>query len=56
MRFSLSTGLRLWGIAELPFCPAWKNSSASRTSERWRWRTSVASRSIAVATTASVQK
>ena len=31
-RFSLSTGLRLCGIAEEPFWPGWKNSSASRTS------------------------
>ena len=34
------TGLRLCGIAELPFCPAPKDSSASRTSVRCRWRTS----------------
>jgi len=26
VRFSDSTGLRLCGIAELPFWPAWKNS------------------------------
>ncbi len=56
VRFSLSTGLRLCGIAELPFWPAWKNSSASRTSERCRCRTSTASRSIPLATTPSAQK
>jgi hypothetical protein len=33
-RFSLRIGFRLWGIAELPFCPAVKGSSASRTSVR----------------------
>ena len=46
VRFSVSTGLRLCGMAEEPFWPGEKYSSASRTSERWRWRTSVASRSI----------
>ena len=46
VRFSLSTGLRLCGIAEEPFWPGWKNSSASRTSLRCRCRTSVASRSM----------
>ena len=56
VRFSDSTGFRLCGIALLPFCPAWKNSSASRTSLRCRCRISVASRSIPLATTASVQK
>ena len=56
VRFSLSTGLRLCGIAEEPFWPGWKNSSASRTSLRCRWRTSVASRSMPRAITASVQK
>ena len=35
-------GLRLWGIALEPFCFSEKNSSASRTSVRWRWRISVA--------------
>ena len=55
-RFSDSTGLRLCGIAEDPFCPGWKNSSASRTSLRCRWRISVASRSMPEAITASVQK
>jgi hypothetical protein len=34
VRFSLSTGLRLCGIAEEPFWPGWKYSSASRTSLR----------------------
>ena len=43
---SVVIGLRLWGIALEPFCcPARKGSSASRTSVRCRWRTSVASRS-----------
>ena len=55
-RFSLSTGLRLCGIAEEPFWPGWKNSSASRTSLRCRWRTSVARRSMALAMTPRVQK
>ena len=45
VRFSVSTGLRLCGMAEEPFCPSEKNSSASRTSVRCRWRISVASRS-----------
>ena len=40
--FSVSTGLRLCGIDELPFWPSEKNSSASRTSVRCRWRISVA--------------
>src|SRR3546814_9440478 len=51
-RFSDSTGLRLCGIAEEPFCPGAKNSSASRTSVRCRWRISVASRSTPEAMTA----
>ena len=45
VRFSLSTGLRLCGMADEPFCPSEKNSSASSTSVRCRWRISVASRS-----------
>ena len=56
VRFSLSTGFRLCGIAEEPFWPGWKNSSASRTSLRCRWRTSVASRSMPLAITPRVQK
>ena len=36
------TGFFLWGMAELPFCPEVKGSWASRTSVRWRWRTSSA--------------
>ncbi len=36
------TGLRLCGMAEEPFCFSLKNSSASRTSVRCRWRISVA--------------
>ena len=35
-------GLRLCGIADEPFCPGEKYSSASRISVRWRLRTSVA--------------
>ena len=46
VRFSDSTGLRLCGIADEPFWPSEKNSSASSTSVRCRWRISVASRSI----------
>ena len=56
VRFSLSTGFRLCGIVDEPFCPGWKNSSASRTSLRCRWRTSVASRSMPLAITPRVQK
>ena len=51
MRFSDSTGFRLCGIAEEPFWPGEKYSSASRTSVRCRWRISVASRSTEEATT-----
>ena len=36
------TGLRLCGMAELPFWPRAKYSSASRTSVRCKWRTSSA--------------
>ena len=56
VRFSVSTGLRLCGMAEEPFCPGEKNSSASSTSVRCRWRISVASRSTEEATTPSVAK
>ena len=56
VRFSVSTGLRLCGIDELPFWPAEKNSSASRTSVRCRWRISVARFSIEEATTARAAK
>ena len=54
--FSVRTGLRLWGMAEEPFWPAEKNSSASSTSVRCRWRISMARRSNDEATTASVVK
>src|ERR1700741_3312991 len=54
--FSDSTGLRLCGMAEDPFCPSEKNSSASSTSVRCRWRISVASRSTDEAPTPSVAK
>ena len=47
-------GLRLCGIAELPFWPALKYSSTSRTSVRCRWRNSVAQRSMLDAISASV--
>ena len=56
VRFSDSTGLRLCGIAEEPFCPGAKYSSASRTSVRCRWRISVASRSMPAAISARVMK
>ena len=56
VKFSASTGLRLCGIAEEPFCPGAKYSSASRTSVRCRWRISVASRSTPAAIRASVMK
>ena len=42
MRFSERIGFRLCGIADEPFWPAVNGSSASRTSVRCRWRTSVA--------------
>ena len=42
---SVRIGLRLCGIAEEPFWPAPNGSSTSRTSVRWRLRTSVAKRS-----------
>ncbi len=56
VRFSVSTGLRLCGIADEPFCPGEKYSSASSTSVRCRWRTSTATRSIEPAITPSVAK
>ena len=56
VRFSARTGLRLCGIAEEPFWPSEKNSSASSTSVRCRWRISVARRSTDEATTPSVAK
>ena len=54
--FSEPTGLRLCGMEEEPFCPGEKYSSASSTSVRCRWRTSIASRSSEEAMTASVAK
>ena len=54
--FSVSTGLRLWGIAEEPFWPGEKYSSASRNSVRCRWRISTASRSAEEAITPRVAK
>ena len=56
VRFSVRIGLRLWGMAELPFWPTSNGSSASSTSERCRWRISVASRSMEEATTARAAK
>ena len=54
--FSVRIGFRLWGIADEPFWPPWKNSSTSRTSVRCRCRTSTANFSSDVATSASVVK
>ena len=51
VRFSVRTGLRLCGIADEPFWPGAKYSSASSTSVRCRWRISTASRSIELAIT-----
>ncbi len=56
VRFSVSTGLRLCGIADEPFWPGAKYSSASSTSVRCRWRISIASRSIEEAMTPRVAK
>ncbi len=56
VRFSLSTGLRLCGIADEPFWPGEKYSSASSTSVRCKWRISVARRSTDEATTPSAAK
>ena len=47
-------GFRLCGIAEEPFCFSEKNSSASRTSVRCRWRISTAILSSVEASTARV--
>ena len=47
------TGLRLWGMAELPFwAPLRNGSAASATSVRCRWRTSVANASTLAPTEA----
>ena len=51
---SQPTGLRLWGIAEEPFCPEPNGSSTSRTSVFWRARISVANFSRLAATRARV--
>ena len=56
VKFSVSTGLRLCGMADEPFCPGEKYSSASSTSVRCKWRISTASRSMEPAITASVAK
>ena len=56
VKFSDSTGLRLCGMADEPFCSGAKYSSASRTSLRCRWRISSARRSTELAMTASAEK
>ena len=56
VRFSVRIGLRLCGMADEPFWPGSKDSSASSTSVRCRWRISVARRSIDEATTARAAK
>jgi len=56
VRFSDSTGLRWCGIAEDPFWPSEKNSSASSTSVRCKCRISVARRSTDDAITPRVAK
>ena len=56
VRFSVSTGLRLCGMAEEPFCPGEKYSSTSSTSVRCKCLISVASRSMELATTARIEK
>ncbi len=56
VRFSLSTGLRLCGMADEPFWPGEKYSSTSSTSVRCRCRISVAIRSTDEAMTPSVAK
>ncbi len=56
VRFSVSTGLRLCGMADEPFWPGSNGSSASSTSVRCRWRISVARRSTEEATTARAAK
>ena len=54
VRRSHVMGLRLCGMALLPFWPLVKGSSTSRTSVRWRWRNSTAQRSMLAPTRASV--
>ena len=56
VRFSVSTGFLLCGIAEEPFCPFEKYSSASKTSVRCICLISVAMFSIELATTPKVAK
>ena len=50
---SETTGFRLCGIADEPFCPRPNGSSTSRTSVRARWRTSSANFSSDAAASAS---
>jgi len=54
VRRSQVMGLRLCGMALLPFWPLVNGSSASSTSVRWRWRNSTAQRSMLAPTRASV--
>ena len=49
VKFSVSTGFLLCGMAEEPFCPFEKNSSTSRTSVLCKCLISVARRSIELA-------
>ena len=56
VRFSVSTGFLLCGIAEEPFCPFEKYSSASKTSVLCICLISVAMFSIELATTPKVAK
>ena len=51
---SVSSGLRLWGMADEPVWPSPKGSSTSRTSVRWSPRISVPNLSREAAITASV--
>ena len=53
---SLRMGLRLCGMAEEPFWPLPNGSSASRTSVRCRWRTSVANFSMLAPTRAMARE
>ena len=56
VKFSVKTGFRLCGIAEEPFCPLEKNSSASSTSVRCICLISIAIFSIELATTPNALK
>ncbi|CAM5456010.1 hypothetical protein SCANM63S_04584 [Streptomyces canarius] len=56
VRFSVSTGLRLCGMADEPFWPSEKNSCTWSSSVRCMWRISMASRSTEAAITPRVAK